>query len=526
MKKTKNNYFLVGTSLCILSIFICIFLLKFTKTSFAIETGTFTDGFFENTFTTNNGSNSTVNYINTSFGTDTSYSNYKNAFDVINNYADSNNTNPLYTLMKNLEVPKSTENFEITSEAVQNISDTGITYIINHGYNITNSVNTVFTEKTYSGTLNNSIKQYITQIALWLYIYENKSKFTSNYCKATGAGYDACDFLDNSNSVVSATTVRTIINSASGKSNYGYLKYITDLVDSAKNYEGSEESMIGKITASNNYAYTTDKKKVYLNNISPTITSNLENYMYYAIDVEDPNSYGVYIADNNNNKIVNTTHMNDSFSVVVPLAEDVTTMDLSSVKVKVYAYFLLDNNKSYMVTNSSDEATTGSVNNLMVVYDGTKYDRYSNVTIGYSPYQVIGTQFTLNNFTKISKVDVTNSSELPGASLVVTDKNDSSKTWEWVSTSTPHLIYLENGSYSLCETIAPSGFEKQTECIDFTVVDNKVSAVTMTNAPVSVPNTTKFFNKHIIAIGLSLLFMGFVVVGYFVLIHRKNKIKI
>ena len=74
-----------------------------------------------------------------------------------------------------------------------------------------------------------------------------------------------------------------------------------------------------------------------------------------------------------------------------------------------------------------------------------KKTRYSNIMLGYVPTEIIEADFSLRNFVKISKIDAANSKELPGATLEITNVDDSSKKYSWVSTNTPHAIYLENG---------------------------------------------------------------------------------
>lgn len=87
----------------------------------------------------------------------------------------------------------------------------------------------------------------------------------------------------------------------------------------------------------------------------------------------------------------------------------------------------------------------------------------------------------------ISKKDVTNSKELPGATLVVKDSNGKIID-EWVSTNKVHeLKNLSEGTYTLEETIAPKGYVLSTEKITFKVTrDGKTSTVTMYNKPEDV----------------------------------------
>ena len=84
----------------------------------------------------------------------------------------------------------------------------------------------------------------------------------------------------------------------------------------------------------------------------------------------------------------------------------------------------------------------------------------------------------------ISKQDITNNKELPGATLVVKDSNGN-VIEEWVSTNKPHLIKnLTPGVYTLTETIAPEGYVLSEETITFTVKDDgSVTKVVMYNTP-------------------------------------------
>ncbi len=303
-----------------------------------------------------------------------------------------------------------------------------------------------------------------------------------------------------------------------------YIKYIVKLLNDASEYEGGEEPAIGSFNTNFNYSFTRDNSMIYIYNLAPNITSDSVNYMYYAVEIEDPNSYGVYVADKNGNRLTNTNQMSEAFSIVIPVGSDITQMDLTSINIKVYAYFLLDNNKSYAVTTSTSTPLPGTTSNLVVKYGDNKYDRFSDVTLGYSPYEVISTQFRLRNFTKISKIDITDSKELPGATLVVTDKNDNTKTWTWVSTDTPHLISLENGDYKLCETIAPDGYAPRTECIDFTVNGSTINTVTMENSPITVPDTSSMFSRIAIFFGLLLIIGGGGIFSYY-MFYKKKLIK-
>lgn len=84
---------------------------------------------------------------------------------------------------------------------------------------------------------------------------------------------------------------------------------------------------------------------------------------------------------------------------------------------------------------------------------------------------------------KISKQDLTNRKELPGATLVL--KNSKGEEVDkWVSTDTAHYVEnLEEGKYSLTEIIAPNGYKLSEEKIEFELkADNKVTEIVMYNA--------------------------------------------
>ena len=92
--------------------------------------------------------------------------------------------------------------------------------------------------------------------------------------------------------------------------------------------------------------------------------------------------------------------------------------------------------------------------------------------------------------TTISKQDATTSRELAGATLVIRDLHDK-QIATWVSTSEPHYIVLDPGTYTLEETIAPKGYQKQTNAIQFTVKGDGTDRVTMLNEPLKGVDISK-----------------------------------
>lgn len=89
----------------------------------------------------------------------------------------------------------------------------------------------------------------------------------------------------------------------------------------------------------------------------------------------------------------------------------------------------------------------------------------------------------------IHKTDITNSEELPGATLQVINSDDQIVE-EWVSTEEPHEIKaLPAGTYTLREITAPFGYDVA-EDVEFTIEDDKVeTSATMKNAPIDIKTT-------------------------------------
>ena len=91
---------------------------------------------------------------------------------------------------------------------------------------------------------------------------------------------------------------------------------------------------------------------------------------------------------------------------------------------------------------------------------------------------------------KISKVDITTNEELPGAELVIKDK-DGTEIDRWISTNEPHYVEkMPAGDYTLTEITAPNGY-KVAESIDFTVLPTgEMQTVVMKDVREDTPTPT------------------------------------
>ena len=221
-----------------------------------------------------------------------------------------------------------------------------------------------------------------------------------------------------------------------------------------------------------------DSNWYYYTSNEITINSSESNYKIEIINGTKNTNY-----EQNNNKIIIKVPANE-------ITENKTiTLNVSNSKDIYKSYKYTPNNSNYQImsdtykeTKTASDKVTGSISLNKVV---------------------------------ISKQDITNGNELPGAKLVVKDK-DGKVVAEWISTDKPHEIYLEDGSYTLTEIQAPYGYKLSEETIKFEVVNNKPTAkVIMYNKKkelpkqiVKVPPTGT--NKTILSslIGTMLLILG------------------
>lgn len=133
---------------------------------------------------------------------------------------------------------------------------------------------------------------------------------------------------------------------------------------------------------------------------------------------------------------------------------------------------------------------------------------------------------------EISKADITTNKELPGAELIITNK-EGKEIDRWVSTDKPHYIEkLPAGEYTLTEITAPNGYEIA-EDISFTVLPTgEIQRVVMKDAPIpeqpvrptppSTPTPTPLIPQtgDTFPLGLLLALAGISLAGLAALIYK------
>ncbi len=120
----------------------------------------------------------------------------------------------------------------------------------------------------------------------------------------------------------------------------------------------------------------------------------------------------------------------------------------------------------------------------------------------------------------ISKREATGEEELPGATLEIRDSEGTLiETFE--STTIPHHVVLEPGSYTLRETIAPEGYLKSESVIEFTVLEDGSVAtpVFIRNELIPVPITGSTRSLIVAGVSFVLIITGTVML----LTSLKNK---
>jgi hypothetical protein len=190
-----------------------------------------------------------------------------------------------------------------------------------------------------------------------------------------------------------------------------------------------------------------------------TLNSDKSSYISNVVKVTSNASYNVTVSGANATK----EDVDGGFRIVVP-ASSVSSLS-TSVSVSVSASKTVYTSYKYSPSNSKYQTMSYTIPDTLskkVELSGT----------------IKTTQVT------ISKVDATNSQELPGATLNLSC-NDGAYTKEWVSTNQPVVLTdVPEGTCSLTETIAPEGYIKSEETITFTVESGKATATqVMKNAP-------------------------------------------
>lgn len=413
----------------------------------------------------------------------------------------------------------------ITYTKGSKITDNGMNYILYKGYNASNDQ-----------------EFFVYQTALWVYMVEQ------NMMEGKHNDIDRFIKYINSNSSSVAKEIRKVVNDAKKADNLATSKGRVVVNDSNVTFTLKDgyyvSSKIGIDTAMSDYAF--DKYDVELTS-APDGTTIQKEYTYIIIKVpankvaktttinfKATNNKSVYTSYNytpNNSKYQTMAAtfkskpvVSDTGSVkITPVKKDVITeilkVDAATNKALAGAKLQLVNSNGKVIdtwttttsakkfTNLAAETYTLSEvsapkgyvkSNEKLVFKVDSNGKLTNKD-GKTITNVVFTnkKEVIVTGVKISKQDITNNKELPGATLIIKDSNGK-VVKEFVSTNKSTYFELPAGNYTLTEKIAPKGYTLSEETIKFTVKeDGTIDTVVMYNTPEKVTTGVKISKQDI-----------------------------
>lgn len=285
----------------------------------------------------------------------------------------------------------------------------GIAYILANGY----------PSKSITG--NSDYDYYITQAAVWWYLDDTTG--SSNLSKSF---------------------------KTTGSDPHGLRKYVKSLVTAAKKVKGYSTASLTVNSASSAMTLSSDKNYYVSNSIGVTAKSVSGNY---SVSLSGAPS-GTRIVNASTLSDASSFATNEKFKVMVPVASAQNLKTTITVNIK--ATGSVDKAYEYKSSDSS----------VQNVYGKALYPTTSNLSA----------KTTLDLATSkvsIKKIDSKTKQGLAGATFVLYD-NSGKQITTWTSTTKAHIIQnLPNGTYTLKETKAPTGYKISKETIKFTITDTK-----------------------------------------------------
>ena len=251
----------------------------------------------------------------------------------------------------------------------------------------------------------------------------------------------------------------------------------TAVSDETGHFEFTEipygEYVICEIQAPDGYILSDEKFPVTVSENGETITIRTENKPI-TVEISKQDIYGSELAG------AEMQLIDSEGNVVDEWVSDGTNHVISELKVGKYTLKETAAPDGYIIATdiSFEVFADGSVIVENVDATATTEDGHPLIVMVDDTTKV-----------EISKRDITNDMELPGATLQIIDENGT-VIEEWVSTNEPHIIeakLVAGKTYNLTETAALDGY-KIANSIDFTVnADGTVTPVVMYDEP--IPDT-------------------------------------
>lgn len=354
-----------------------------------------------------------------------------------------------------------------------NYIDDGIVYILSQGYN---------QNPNFAPSLTPNEAKYVTQIAIWYY-----------QCLRDGRLSET----DPEGPYLTATQIAAI------KADSKYGSEVAKLAEGAKS-EHDHPTQNTITVNTEGVRWTVNGKYLETSVIKPEYTGYLKAYKV----VLPENTYGARVVDENGKEISSSTPIavNKGFKVQVEISKVRNTNKIDLQNVVINGTF--EERKAYSYSPTSGDHYAEYQVLLYAAWDSVEVSTDANFHFDIKTGPV-----------KISKTDITNSAEVPGATLVIKDCTGATVA-SWVSGKEPHYIdalpyYGDDCKYSLTETIAPTGYAKSSTTVQFNVKPSgEVTSVVMTNTPTTKsPDTGSNIPWFVYLIGILAIGAGIVVVA-------------
>ena len=271
----------------------------------------------------------------------------------------------------------------------------------------------------------------------------------------------------------------TYLGQANPSRNNDVHNAVWKLVDEAKAAKSSTSSALSVSLSISNKTMKLTSDKEYFISEAITVKSNSGKSMPVSVSANT----NAFVVNKDGNKV--TTVSNGDVVYIKMPSSQISAGQTITFSMGVSATRSIQNAYVYKPSESKYQ------NMIPGVTYPSKETASAKVTVQASKEKIV-------TKTVISKQDITTKKELPGAKLVIKDANGK-EVISWTSgTTAKQITGLTAGSYTLCETAAPAGYELYTECIKFTVkADGTVSTVIMYNAPKSKETKVQISKKDI-----------------------------
>jgi len=277
----------------------------------------------------------TFNLLNGGDGVAVTSSNRAMPFNVPMYVADNNKDNPIFCIEKNTNVGDASN---YTSG--DDIEDYGLLYLLNNSY--ANGV------KVTSATGEDAkyVEGWVTQAAIWMYLYEKDPTAT----QATSKNYISPEDVNDIKTATKLTLVNRTNNVSKEIYNGAnlYTTYVKPLVDKAK---AATDVAILSVSKASDEVSLSENKKFYrsaLITVTGDPSSSLKNYAISLSGID-----GAKAIDEDGNELTTNIPAGTKFYVTIP-AEKVTK-EIQKVVVTVNGTFTTLEGKYYATTVTDDE---------------------------------------------------------------------------------------------------------------------------------------------------------------------------